>query len=126
MLAALEDDLNTPRAIAELFAAVKAANTSTEPNERRALGESLRAGAWLLGLLQEDPLAWFSRAGDDGELDAAEIDALLARREAFRKERNFREADRIRDGLAERGIVIEDVAGGARWRRSAAQARERE
>jgi hypothetical protein len=45
---------------------------------------------------------------------------LLAQRDAFRRERNYREADRIRDRLAERGIVIEDVAGGARWRRSAA------
>jgi len=120
VLAALEDDLNTPRAIAELFAAVKAANTSEDPAARRAHAEALRAGAWLLGLLQQDPAAWFAQApGGEGDLDAAEIDALLEKRNAFRKERNYREADRIRDELAARGIVIEDVAGGARWRRVA-------
>jgi cysteinyl-tRNA synthetase len=120
VLAALEDDLNTPRAIAELFVAVKAANTSADPAARRAHAEALRAGGWLLGLLQQDPAAWFAQApGGAEDFDAAEIDALLEQRNAFRKERNYREADRIRDELAARGIVIEDVAGGARWRRAA-------
>ena len=120
VVAALEDDLNTPQALAELFGVVRAANAAADPRERRALADSLRAGGWLLGLLGEDPAAWFEKSGaggDDG-VDPAEIDSLLKQRDAFRKARNFREADRIRDGLAARGIVIEDVAGGARWRRS--------
>jgi cysteinyl-tRNA synthetase len=120
MIAALEDDLNTPQALAELFGVVRAANATADPVERRALADSLRAGGWLLGLLGADPAAWFEQpgaAGDD-DVDPAEIDSLLKQRDAFRKARNFREADRIRDGLAARGIVIEDVAGGARWRRS--------
>jgi cysteinyl-tRNA synthetase len=120
VVAALEDDLNTPQALAELFGVVRAANAAADPGERKKLAESLRAGGWLLGLLGEDPAAWFEKsgaaAGDD--VDAAEIDSLLKQRDAFRKARNFREADRIRDGLAARGIVIEDVAGGARWRRA--------
>ncbi len=49
MLAALEDDLNTPEAVAELFGVVRATNRATDPAEKRALAESLRAGAWLLG-----------------------------------------------------------------------------
>ncbi len=119
VLAALEDDLNTPLAFSELLAVARAANSSKDAAERRKLADNLRAGAALLGLLQSDPQEWFARssgAADDGA-DAAEIDSLLAQRDAFRRERNYREADRIRDQLAARGIVIEDVAGGARWRR---------
>ncbi|HEX5048467.1 MAG TPA: cysteine--tRNA ligase [Gammaproteobacteria bacterium] len=120
VVAALEDDLNTPQALAELFGVVRAANAAADPAERRKLAESLRAGGRLLGLLGADPARWFEHPGAAGgdDLDPAEIDSLLEQRDAFRKARNFREADRIRDGLAARGIVIEDVAGGARWRRS--------
>jgi cysteinyl-tRNA synthetase len=117
MLAALEDDLNTPEAFAELFAVVRAANRATDTAEKRALAESLRAGAWLLGLLTEEPQTWFAAGGSAGG-DDAEIDSLVKRRDALRRERNFAEADRIRGELTERGIVIEDAAGGARWRRS--------
>ena len=124
VLAALEDDLNTPLALSELLALARALNSSRDADERRRLAHALRAGGALLGLLQADPHAWFARsggaAGDD--FDAAEIDSLLAQRDAFRRDRNYREADRIRDRLAERGIVIEDVAGGARWRRVATPA----
>jgi cysteinyl-tRNA synthetase len=117
VLAALEDDLNTPEAFAELFAVVRAANRAADPAEKRALAESLRAGAWLLGLLTEEPQTWFG-AGAAAGGDDAEIDTLVKQRDAFRRERNFAEADRIRRELTERGIVIEDAAGGARWRRS--------
>ncbi len=67
MLAALEDDLNTPEAFAELFALVRAANRATDAAEKRALAESLRAGAWLLGLLTQEPQTWFG-AGSRGGL----------------------------------------------------------
>jgi cysteinyl-tRNA synthetase len=133
VLAALEDDLNTPEALAELFGIVRAANRATEPREKRALAESLRAGAWLLGLLSADPAAWFrgglaAETGAQASADAyvgtttnedTEIDRLVAQRDALRRDRNFKEADRIRQELAARGIAIEDVAGGsARWRRT--------
>jgi cysteinyl-tRNA synthetase len=122
VLAALEDDLNTPLALSELLGIARSLNTSRDDAERRRLAVELRAGGSLLGLLGADPQAWFERpdgaASDD--LGAAEIDSLLAQRDAFRRDRNYREADRIRDRLAERGIVIEDKPGGARWRRVAA------
>jgi cysteinyl-tRNA synthetase len=132
VLAALEDDLNTPEAVAALFGVVRAANKATEPAEKRALAESLRAGAWLLGLLTQDPARWFkgnttirpsgvqSGAQDGGPAaggDDAEIDSLVKQRDALRHAKNFAEADRIRRELTERGIAIEDAAGGARWRR---------
>jgi cysteinyl-tRNA synthetase len=132
VIAALEDDLNTPEALAELFGIVRAANRATDAAEKRAVAEQLRAGAWLLGLLTQDPVEWFTRTatGDisskvhfdgrsvDEAAANAEIDSLVKRRDALRREKNFAEADRIRQELTERGIVIEDAAGGARWRRS--------
>ena len=117
VLEALEDDLNTPEAFAELFALVRATNRATDVAEKRALAESLRAGAWLLGLLTQEPQTWFG-AGAAAGSDDAEIDSLVKQRDALRREKNFAEADRIRRELTERGIVIEDAAPGARWRRS--------
>jgi cysteinyl-tRNA synthetase len=117
VIAALEDDLNTPEAIAELFGLVRATNRAKDPAEKHTLAASLRAGGWLLGLLTADPAAWFASGKAAGDEDA-EIDSLVARRDALRRERNFKEADRIRQELVARGIVIEDVAGGARWRRT--------
>jgi cysteinyl-tRNA synthetase len=116
MLAALEDDLNTPEAVAELFGVVRATNRATDPAEKRALAESLRAGAWLLGLLTQEPQAWFG-AGASAGTDDAEVDSLVKQRDAFKQQRNYKEADRIRDLLAAQGIVIEDTPQGARWRR---------
>ena len=120
VLAALEDDLNTPVAIAELFTLARTANRTADPKERRALAESLRAGGALLGVLRNDPAEWFAAAGTGApdDIEAAEIESLLARRKELKLARNYQEADRIRDGLATRGILIEDVAGGTRWRRA--------
>jgi cysteinyl-tRNA synthetase len=116
MLAALEDDLNTPEAIAELFGIVRATNRATDSAEKRALAESLRAGAWLLGLLTQEPQAWFGAGASAGN-DDAEVDSLVKQRDALKQQRNYKEADRIRDRLAAQGIVIEDTPQGARWRR---------
>ena len=118
VLAALEADLNTPQALAELFELVRKANRSSDAGERLAAAGALRAGASLLGLLQRDPAEWFAGGGaDDGELSDADTHALIEQREALRKERKFAEADAIRDSLAKRGVILEDVAGGTRWRR---------
>jgi cysteinyl-tRNA synthetase len=118
VLAALEDDINTPEALAELAELVRAANRCEEPAEKLKLATELRAGGWLLGLLQQDPADWFGRGQNDAAaIDAAAIEARLRERERLRAEREFAAADRIRDELAGLGIVIEDGAGGTRWRR---------
>jgi len=120
-VAALEDDLNTPSALAELFESVRAANRSAEPGRRREIAEGLRAGAWLLGLLHADPEHWFSNAPQGAGPDdpsEADIESLIDQREAFRQARNYAEADRIRDELAAKGIVLEDRGAGSRWRRA--------
>jgi cysteinyl-tRNA synthetase len=115
VLAALEDDLNTPKVFAELFALAHKANISTDEGLQRALkGELLAAGA-LLGLLGQEPAAWFQQTGA-GALEPAEIERLIEARNAARGERNFSEADRIRDQLAAVGVRLEDGPEKTRWR----------
>jgi cysteinyl-tRNA synthetase len=117
--AALEDDLTPPEALAEMADIVRATNRETDPVRRLELAATLRAGGWLLGLLQTDPAAWFSGdAQDASQIDEAAIDALLKERERLRAARNFAAADGIRDELLRQGILIEDGAEGTRWRRA--------
>jgi cysteinyl-tRNA synthetase len=118
---ALDDDLNTPRALAALFDLAREANRETDPERRLKIATSLRAGAGLLGLLGEDPEAWFvdsAASGSPGPLEIAEIDELVSRRERLRQERDFAAADRIRAQLEKASIVIEDSPEGPRWRRA--------
>jgi len=116
---ALLDDLNTPRALAEMFGVARSLNKAESGDERRQLAAQLLAAGDLVGLLTQDPEAWFAGiAAVDGELSADEIEALLAERKAARAARDFARADAIRDRLAAEGIAIEDGADGTRWRRS--------
>jgi cysteinyl-tRNA synthetase len=110
--AALEDDLNTPLALGALHDVLGEFNKAGE-SDKAALRSALLAGGRVLGLLQEDPEAWLRGDGDD----AAEIEHLIAERNAARKARNFAEADRIRTELAIRGILLEDGPSGTTWRR---------
>jgi cysteinyl-tRNA synthetase len=115
---ALDDDLNTPRALAALFDLAREANRETDSERRLKIATDLRAGAGLLGLLQADPEAWFVDSAKADALDVAEIDALVSQRERFRAERDFSAADGIRAQLENAGIVIEDSSDGSRWRRA--------
>lgn len=121
-VAALEDDLNTPRALAALFAMARELNRSTDSAGARRLARRLRASAAILGLLGTDPAVWFAgEAADD--ISAETIEALLAQRLAARNRRDFAEADRLRDQLNAMGVVIEDGPSGASWRRAVPDAR---
>jgi len=111
-LAALEDDLNTPKALAELAQIAKSFAT----DKTRAKAQLLAAGK-LLGLLQQDPQVWFQGAAGGAETGANEIEAQIAARKAARANKNFAESDRIRDALAAQGIIIEDGPQGTTWRR---------
>ena len=115
LLEALSDDLNTPLALSHLHEIATQLNKAEGHAERQALADDLRAGAALLGLLQADPEAWFQGAGDEAE--SAEIEALIDERNAARKAKDFAAADRIRDELLDRGIVLEDGSGGTTWKR---------
>jgi cysteinyl-tRNA synthetase len=115
--AALEDDLNTPLALTALHDLLADLNKASAPADRARLkGELLASGA-VLGLLQHDPEAWLKGDAAEGD-EADEIEALVDRRTAARKARDFAEADRIRTALAIRGIVLEDGPGGTTWRRA--------
>ncbi len=116
--AVMDDDFNTPQAIAVLFDIAHAINTASAEDERMRLRAELAGLGGILGLLQEDPEA-FLRSGAPGAdaQDDAAIDAMVTAREQARARRDFAEADRIRDELASMGIMLEDGAGGTRWRR---------
>jgi len=116
VIEALEDDLNTPRALSEIFNLARQLNKTTDDEKRRKLALQMLAGADLLGLMQTRAEKWFA-GGDDKGLPEAEIEQLLAKRERARAMRDFATADAIRDRLAALGIAIEDGPSGTRWRR---------
>ena len=115
VFSALLDDLNTPAAIAELHQLAKALNKASE-NEKAAAKAALLAGGAVLGILSEDPVAWWSKSDPDG-LTAEVIDQMLIDRAEAKANRDFSRADAIRDELNAAGIIIEDSASGATWRR---------
>ncbi|MGH6914863.1 MAG: DALR domain-containing protein, partial [Geminicoccales bacterium] len=116
VLDALEDDLNTPKALAQLFALARRANAVTDLGARRDLARQLLAGGDLLGLLGRDPAQWFKGAADATTLQPLEIERLIEARAAARRARDFALADRIRDRLATEGVLLEDGPDKTSWR----------
>ena len=113
--AALDDDLNTPQALAEIARIAGEARKASGGDRARLKSELLGAGL-ALGLLQQDPQAWFAR-GASGD-DDARIQQLVDERNAAKKSRDFARADAIRDQLAGEGILLEDTPAGVRWKRA--------
>lgn len=113
--AALNEDLNTPLAFSELHALAKQANNTKNDEQRAEIKGALLACAKTVGLLQQEPRAWFG-AGSS-ELDEAQIDALIVQRNEARAAKDFATADNIRDQLSALGIEILDKPEGTSWRK---------
>jgi cysteinyl-tRNA synthetase len=117
--AAMDDDFNTPEALAVLFELVREINRVRPENETRAatLAGELRRLGGVLGILQDDP-EHYLRGGDvDSGLSDARIEELIQQRQHAKTEKQWTEADRIRDQLKEQGVVLEDSPQGTTWRR---------
>jgi len=116
LVAALEDDLNTPKALAEFFALARALNKTNDESEIETLAAQMYAAGNIMGLLRNDPEKWF--AGHvEGDLPADEIEALIEKRNAAKVARDFKLADAIRDQLHDAGVSIQDGREGTTWRR---------
>jgi cysteinyl-tRNA synthetase len=113
---ALLDDLNSPAAIAELHQLAKALNKSGG-DARVAAKSALLTGGAALGILSNDPVAWFELRGTE-TLSADTIETLLTERTSAKAAKDFARADAIRDELNNSGVVIEDSASGSTWRRA--------
>jgi cysteinyl-tRNA synthetase len=122
--AAMDDDFNTPKALAvlqRLARDINEAKAGTCFARAAELGAVFRELAAPLGICRLEPEQWFrlpvpGGAGKDS-LDDAAIDAAIAARLAARKGRNFQEADRLRDELLAAGVLLEDGPAGTSWRR---------
>jgi len=113
---ALDDDLNTPQAMAELARIAGDARKAESDGDKRRLKSDLLGAGLALGLLQQTPSAWFAR-GASGD-DDARIQALVDERAVAKQARDFARADAIRQQLADEGILLEDTPQGVRWKRA--------
>jgi cysteinyl-tRNA synthetase len=119
--AAMDDDFNTPDAIAVLFDLASELNrkhASGELDVVRALAQTMQELAGVLGFLERDP-STFLQGGNSGELEAPAIEEYIAARAAAKQAKAFEKADAIRAELLKQGVVLEDKPGGVtEWRRA--------
>ncbi|MFK7890800.1 MAG: cysteine--tRNA ligase [Granulosicoccus sp.] len=122
--AAMNDDLNTPGALAVMHDLAGALNKETDSGRSQLLADTLSALGRRLGILEENAEAVLQGQGRgqgasnsqaDGP-DPAEIEALIEERNAARQNKDFASSDRIRDQLAAMGVVLEDSGGKTSWR----------
>ena len=113
--AAMDDDFNTPEALAVLFELVRDINQA-EANAAASMAQALVSMGAVLGILQLEPRSYLQYGGD--EVDAAWVEAQIEARLQARKDKDFAKADAIREALSEAGIVLEDSREGTQWRRA--------
>jgi cysteinyl-tRNA synthetase len=119
----MDDDFNTPRALALIFDEVRSLNRLLDAKKNDGLAErasGLETMCEALGLLQDAPEAFFNRKKarwlrQQGSTDA-DVQKAIAARDQARMDKNWQEADRIRNELLAKGIVVEDSRGGTTWK----------
>ncbi|HUH36503.1 MAG TPA: cysteine--tRNA ligase [Spongiibacteraceae bacterium] len=114
--AAMDDDFNTPEALAVLFDLVRRIHSADDETTAAQGAATLKGLGAVLGILQGDPRAYLQAGSAEGP-DAEAIEAQIAARLQARKDKNFALADQIRDTLQAQGIVLEDSREGTTWRR---------
>jgi cysteinyl-tRNA synthetase len=118
--ASMDDDFNTPEALAVLQGLTREINTARAAGDTAraaTLGAELRALGESLGLLEVPAEEWF-RLARAGSIDDAEVERRIAARTAARSRKEWAESDRIRDELAALGVILEDKGGATSWRRA--------
>jgi len=115
--AAMNDDLNTPQAIAELHALAKSMNKASAA-DKPALKARILAGGDLLGILQQDPELWFQSSVDDAAISAEQVEQLIEQRQQAKLDKDYGLADQVRQQLLDSGVVLEDSREGTTWRRA--------
>jgi cysteinyl-tRNA synthetase len=120
--AAMDDDFNTPEALAVMQGVARNLNLAKSAGIVSAASSgaaTLRALGAILGVLQQDPDTYLKRSAGEKSLSDGEVEALLASRREARAVKDFPESDRIRDVLSAAGILLEDKPGGrTEWRRA--------
>jgi len=117
---AMDDDFNTPEALAALFDLVRHINQAkSEGDQSQAarLGATLKRLGGVLGLLQQDAEDYFKGDGGKGDNGDEEVEVLIIQRAAARSNKDWAESDRIRDKLDQMGIILEDGPAGTVWKR---------
>ena len=131
----MDDDFNSAEGLAAMQECASALNRAKAAADERRAGElaaALREMGDVMGLLRDDPESWFKRAdltsGPEGAsagepvgaaaLSDAQIEQLIRARKEARENKDWAEADRIRDELSAAGVILEDGPAGTIWRRS--------
>jgi cysteinyl-tRNA synthetase len=114
----LLDDLNSPMALASMHDLAANLQKAVTPKDIYGTKQALLAGGRLLGLLGQNPDAYFKRKSENSNLSSNEIEQLITERTTARADKNFERADEIRQELSDLGIELEDLRGETRWRRT--------
>lgn len=116
---AMDDDFNTPRAMAVLFEIASELNKAVRDGSDAApqLAAQLKQLAGMIGLLQQEPDQFLQGVAGEGDLSADEIEDLIEQRAQARMNKDFAESDRIRDLLADKGVILKDSREGTGWYR---------
>jgi len=113
---ALNDDLNTPIAIAEVHALAKQLHKA-RPDDKATLKARILAAGNMLGILEQDPAQWLQEAASADAISAVAIEALIRERHDAKLAKNYARADEVRAALLAQGVVLEDSREGTQWKR---------